>query len=388
MKKIAFVSTTRADFDLLAPVIKLCHEDPEIEASLYISGTHLDPEHGYTSKYVEDCGFAIKAKINILTPGTTPKDLAQIMANALTGFAKELEQNKPDLLVVLGDRYEMLSIVAAAALLNIPIAHLYGGEKTLGAIDESVRHSITKFSHLHFTSCEEYRKRAIQLGEDPEIVFNVGSIGVENIKKAHRLEKSQIETELGMSLPPQFVIGTLHPESLRDAAYQVQMVENFLGALSRKPDLYVIFTHNNADTYADLIQNQINEFVNKNPNRSCLFKSLGQQKYYSLLKFSLGVIGNSSSGIIEVPSFKLGTLNIGDRQKGRISAKTVIHSGIDADEIHSGLIHLMSPEFRQECLYYSNPYEKLHTAQCIFLELKKADLSRIKHKVFYDLQFQ
>ena len=305
---------------------------------------------------------------------------------ALTGFADALSDLKPDLLIILGDRYEMLAAVILGFIFRIPVAHLNGGELTEGAFDESIRHSITKMSHLHFTSTEEYRKRVIQLGESPDRVFNVGAIGLDNIRNMKLLSKPDLEKALDLRFLKKNLLITFHPVTLESnsSGEQFSKILNIIDSLK---DTMLIFTKANADTGGRIINNMIDEYAGKNSGKSRVFTSMGQLKYLSTLQFVDAVLGNSSSGLVEAPSFHIGTINIGDRQKGRIKAQSVIDSEPEAGSINHSLDRLYSEEFRKMLRNVVNPYGDGHTAERVFSILYRTDLTGILKKQFFDLEF-
>lgn len=303
---------------------------------------------------------------------------------ATIGFADAYEDLQPDMLLVLGDRFEILAAVSAALFYKIPVAHLHGGEITEGAYDDCIRHAITKMSHLHFTSTEEYRKRVIQLGEQPNKVFNVGAIGVENIKSTPLLSKEELEESLKFSLGDQSLLVTFHPVTLEYATAEEQC-KNLLSALENFPEYKVLFTLPNSDTDGRIIMKLIQEFVENHKERSIAFTSLGKVRYLSALHYVSAVVGNSSSGIIEVPSFGIPTLNIGDRQKGRIAAESVINCGTSTIEIKEGLNNIFSKEVKRIAELKSNPYEKEGTTLVILQFLATAPLGGLFQKSFYNL---
>ena len=326
-KKICVVTGTRAEYGILKPLLRKVKEDNELELQLVVTGMHLSPEFGLTYKQIEEDNFRISEKVEILLSSDTPIGISKSMGLAMISFSEVFDRLKPDLLVLLGDRYEMLSVASSAMVARIPIAHIHGGETTEGAIDEAIRHSVTKMSYLHFTSTEEYRKRVIQLGENPNRVFNVGAMGVEEILNTNLLSKEELEKELDFKIDSKTALVTFHPVTLEENTSEEQF-QNILDALDNFKDLKVIFTKANSDTDGRIINKMIDEYVIKNKGKAKAFTSLGQLKYYSTIKYTDFVLGNSSSGILEVPTFKKPTINIGDRQKGRIQAFSIINFSI------------------------------------------------------------
>ena len=309
MRKICVITGTRAEFGLLRPLIELIANDNELQLQLIATGMHLSPEFGYTLNEITEAGFMVDKKVECLLSSDSSIGVSKTIALAISGFADALAELTPDLVVVLGDRTEILGAVIATAMVNIPIAHLHGGETTEGAYDEAIRHSITKFSHLHFTSTEAYRKRVIQLGEHPDTVFNVGAIGLDAIKKLPLLDKASFEQTIGFKLKERNILITYHPVTLEKEA-PIKTFENILTALDELTDTALIFTHANSDKNGRIINKMITEYVSNHKDKAVEFKSLGQLRYLSALQYVDFVIGNSSSGILEVPAFYIPTINI------------------------------------------------------------------------------
>lgn len=387
MKKTVCVFTgSRAEYGLLKPLLSGIKGDRGLSLQLLVSGTHLSPGFGSTYKEIETDGFNIDRKVDMRLNSDTPLGVTKSMAAGLAGFASALDALKPDIIVILGDRFEAFMAAAAAMIARIPIAHISGGEATFGLIDEAIRHSITKMSHLHFTSTEEYRKRVIQLGEDPKRVFNVGSTCQDNIKGLKLLPKKALERELGLKFNKRNVLVTYHPVTLEDGTPGKQF-RNLLDALDGLNDTGIIFTRSNADAGGRVIAGMIDEFVSLNPRKAVSFASLGYLKYLSTLRFVDAVVGNSSSGIIEAPSFGIGTINIGDRQKGRIRAESVIDCRTTVKGIREAFRALYSPKFQKTLKNVGNPYDAGAASPKIRKILKKYDLSDIIKKEFYDIDF-
>ena len=385
MKKICIVTATRAEYGLLKPLIKKISRANNLELQLVVTGMHLSAEFGLTYQEIEEDGYPIKAKIEMLLSSDTPAGITKSMGVALIGFADYFSENQPDMVIILGDRYEMLAVASSAMIARIPIAHIHGGELTEGAIDESIRHSITKMSHLHFTTTEEYRKRVIQLGEQPRTVFNVGALGIENVKTAKLLNRKELENSLNFHFTSQTILVTYHPVTLEEMTAKTQF-EKILNVLSRHKEFSVIFTKANSDTDGRIINKMIDDYIKDNQDRCRAFTSLGQLRYLSTLQFCSVVVGNSSSGIIEVPSFGIPTVNIGDRQKGRISGKTVIHCGNGEQEIENALNVALSYKFKNEIKDAANPYEGENTSDKIIEVVTKSLEEGIDlKKKFYDL---
>lgn len=385
MKKVCIVTGTRAEYGLLKPVIDKVHNSSELELQLVVTGMHLSPEFGLTYRSIEEDGYPISDKIEMLLSSDTPVGITKSMGVALIGFADCFDRNKPDIVVILGDRYEMLAVATAAMVARIPIAHIHGGELTEGVMDEAIRHSITKMSHLHFTSTEEYRNRVIQLGEQPQTVYHVGALGVENIKNLTLLEKEELEKLLGFSFSATTAMVTYHPVTLEDTTAKRQF-KNVLDVIDAYKEMTVIFTKANADTDGRIINQMIDDFVNSNHERCAVYTSLGQLKYLSALQFCDVVIGNSSSGIIEVPSFGIPTVNIGDRQKSRVRAASVIDCGNDKEQIEGALMQALSLDFKKRIAKIKNPYEGEQTSEKIVEIIAKALYQGIDiKKKFFDI---
>jgi GDP/UDP-N,N'-diacetylbacillosamine 2-epimerase (hydrolysing) len=384
MRKICIVTGTRAEYGLLYLLMKEIQQDADLELQIIATGMHLSPEFGLTYKQIEEDGFTIDRKIEMLLSSDTPVGISKSMGLGMIGFADGYEGLKPDIIILLGDRFETFCAAAAACVSRIPIAHIYGGETTQGAMDEAFRHSITKMSHLHFTSTEDYRKRVIQLGEPPDTVFNVGGLGIENIRRLTLLSQKDLEKEIGFSLGEKSALVTYHPVTLEKAAAKLQF-GNLLNAIDAIDDLHVIFTKANADAEGRIINQMIDEYVQTRKDMVISFTSMGQIRYLSAMKHVDAVVGNSSSGIVEAPSFKVPTVNIGDRQKGRIQAKSVINCYPEKEAILQALRRALSPKFRQIIQDIENPYEKEDTAKNIKGILKQFDAKNILKKEFYDI---
>lgn len=384
MRKICVITGSRAEYGLLSSLMSTIKADNELLLQVIATNMHLSPEFGLTYKEIENDGFRIDKKVEMLLSSDTANATTKSVGLAMIGFADAFEDLKPDLIVVLGDRFEILAAVSAALFYKIPVAHLHGGEITEGAYDDSIRHAITKMSHLHFTSTEEYRNRVIQLGEQPERVFNVGAIGVENIKTTPLLSKAELEESLGFQLGDKSLLVTFHPVTLEDSTAEKQC-QNLLEALEGFPEYRIIFTLPNSDTDGRIIMQQIQEFTQKHSNCSRAFTSLGKVHYLSALQYVSAVVGNSSSGIIEVPSFGVPTLNIGDRQKGRIVAESVVNCGSSKEQITDGLHFVFSEQIKSVASRKQNPYDKEGTVNAICTDLKKIPLGNIIIKTFYNL---
>lgn len=381
-RKICIVTGTRAEYGLLFLLIQEIEKDKDLELQLIATGMHLSPEFGLTYKEIEK-DFTIDKKIEMLLSSDTSVGISKSMGLAQISFAEAFSDLSPDLVVVLGDRYEIFSATSAAMISNIPIAHLYGGETTEGAFDESIRHSITKMSHLHFTAAKEYKNRVIQLGEHPSRVFNVGGIGIDNIKNLQLLSKNEFEKSINFKLNKNNIIVTFHPVTLEKATASEQF-QNLLDVIDTLEKTHVIFTKANSDTDGRVINQMIDNYVKENGDKSIAFTSLGQIRYLSALKYVDAVVGNSSSGIIEAPSFQIGTINIGDRQKGRIMAKSIIDTDTNIPSIENAFNTLKSDEFKQKLKTVKNPFGNGRATKKIVKVLKKSKLNNILKKEFYN----
>ena len=382
MRKICVVTGSRAEYGILRGLMKAIKDDSELQLQIIATNQHLSKLQGETYKEIERDGFTIDYKV-YMADDEAPDNAnttAKAISRGVSDFADAFDALKPNLLLILGDRYEMLAVASTALIYKIPIAHLHGGEITEGAFDDAIRHAITKMSHLHFTSTEAYRKRVIQLGEQPERVFNVGALGVENMMKTDIIEKAELEAEIKFKLTDKCFLCTYHPVTLSNMSSETQVL-NLLEALDDYKDYHIIFTYSNSDTNSQIIIKRIQEYVDKNEGRCMFIPSLGQRRYFSALKYMTAVIGNSSSGIIEVPSFGIPTLDIGDRQKGRIAADSVIHCGYSTEEIREGLSRLIVYGLRD----VDNPYYKEGTCDAILNVIKTYPLENLVQKHFYDL---
>ncbi len=383
-RKVCVVTGTRAEYGLLYWLMKEIEADRELELQLIVTGMHLSPEFGLTYKTIEK-DFKIDKKIEMLLSSDTSIGISKSMGLAQISFSEAYEELQPNLIVVLGDRYEIFSAVSTAMIARVPIAHLHGGETTEGAFDESIRHSITKMSHLHFTATNEYRNRVIQLGEYPERVFNVGGLGIDNIKKLALLSKEEFESSIGFKLNKKNIIVTFHPVTLENATASEQF-QTLLDAIDDLEETNIIFTKANSDTDGRVINKMIDLYVNNNLNKSIGFTSLGQLRYLSALQYVDAVVGNSSSGIIEAPSFKIGTINIGDRQKGRIMAESVIDCSSDLKSIQNAFKKLYSNNFHKILSKVKNPYGDGGASKKIKDALKEISLDDILKKSFYNIK--
>lgn len=381
--KICVITGTRAEYGLLYWLMREIEADKDLILQLIVTGMHLSPEFGLTYKEIET-EFRIDKKIEMLLSSDTPIGISKSMGLAQISFAEAFDELKPDLIIVLGDRYEIYSAVSAAMIARIPIAHIHGGEATEGLIDESIRHSISKMSHLHFTATDEYRNRVIQLGEEPNKVFNVGGLGIENIKRLQLLDKNKFEKSIDFKLNKKNLLITFHPVTLEANTSKIQFAE-ILKAINKLKDTNFIFTKANSDTDGRIINKMIEEYVGENKEKAIFFDSLGQIRYLSALQFVDAVVGNSSSGLVEAPSFKIGTINIGDRQKGRIKAKSVIDCNPEKEDILKAINILYSTLFQESLSSVSNPYGDGLSSEKIVEVIKKINLRDILKKSFYDI---
>lgn len=386
VKKICVVTATRAEYGLLANLISCINEDKELELCLVVTGTHLSKDYGNTVREIEQSGIDIAERIDILEADNSPAGISKTMGNASIRFGEMFARQKPDMLVVLGDRYELIPICSSALLFQIPIVHISGGEVTVGALDDIFRHCVTKMSLLHFPGCEEYRKRIIQLGETPERVYNYGDVGVENIVKMDFMSKEELEESIGFSLDVPYGCVTFHPVTVEPQA-GVRQVEELLDALEAFPEMKFIITKANADAGGKEINEIINSYVERNKNWIC-FYSLGIRRYLSALKYSAMVIGNSSSGIVEAPCFHIPTINIGSRQEGRLLAESIINCAPQKEAIIEAIKKANSEEFRESAKNAVNPYGEGNTSYHIVEEIKRYFENPEFQKKFYDLKWE
>lgn len=382
-RKVCVVTGSRADYGHLRPLIKAIAREKNFTLQLVATGMHLSKDFGMTYREIEKDGFKITQKVAVDLKIDTPAGISHSMSVGIEKFAKVYQAIRPDLVVVLGDRFEILSAVIPAYIARIPIAHLHGGEVTEGAFDEGLRHSMTKMSHWHFVATKQYAKRVIQLGEEPNRVFNVGAIGLDNLKSLKLLSSQSLEKILGFRFLERNLLVTFHPVTLEENTASAQM-NNLLSALGELKNTLLIFTKSNADTGGRVINAMIDNFVKKHPQTSRAFVSMGQLKYWSTMCYVDGVVGNSSSGLLEAPSFKVGTVNIGDRQRGRVKADSVIDCLPSKKAIQSAIAKLYSPNFQKKLRNVKNPYGSGSSAPKIIKVLKRKQLVDIK-KCFYDV---
>ena len=383
-RKICIITGTRADYGLLRWVMQGIKDDQYLTLQIIATGMHLSPEFGLTYREIEHDGFQIDRKVEMLTSSDTSVGIAKSMGLGMIGFADALSELRPDLIVVLGDRFEIFSAVSAALVARIPVAHLHGGELTEGAFDDAIRHSITKMAHLHFVAAEEYRQRVIQLGEQPDRVFLVGGLGIDNIKRLTLLDRIELERSLNIKLGTKNLLITFHPVTLEMATASEQMAE-LLGALAKLKDTQLIFTMPNADTDGRVLIRMVEAFVAQQTNAHA-YTSLGQLRYLSCISHMDGVVGNSSSGLAEVPSLKKGTINIGDRQRGRVQAASVINCDPNCANITAAIEKLYFPVFQHELNNVKNPYGDGGASEKVVEIIKNHALDGLLKKTFYDIR--
>jgi len=382
-RKICVITGTRADYGLLRWVIQGIKDDVDLNLQIIATGMHLSPEFGLTYHAIEADGFEINRKVEMLTSSDTPVGIAKSMGLGMIGFADALNDLGPDLVVVLGDRFEIFSAVSASLVARIPVAHLHGGEVTEGAFDEALRHSITKMAHLHFVAADEYKKRVIQLGEQPECVFLVGGLGIDNIRRLSLLNRDALETDLGLKFDKKNLLITFHPVTLEKSSAVTQM-QTLLTVLAKLEDTKLIFTMPNADTDGRALIEMVEKFASEHAHAHA-FTSLGQLRYLSCIAQVDGVVGNSSSGLTEVPSFKKGTINVGDRQSGRLQASSIINCEPRQKSILNAINILYSPSFQVTLSQVRNPYGEGGSSEKVVNVLKTVNIENIVKKAFYDL---
>lgn len=383
-KKICVVTGTRAEYGILYWVIKALMLSDDFELQLVVTGMHLSPEFGLTYKQIEQDGFKIDKKIETILSSDTEIGISKSLGLGIISFSEAFGELKPDMVLLLGDRFEIFAAATSAMIARIPISHCHGGEATEGLIDESIRHSITKMSHLHFVSTEEYKNRVIQLGEQPNRVFNVGALGIENINKLILLDRESFEKSINFKLGKVNLLITFHPVTLDNKSAEVQFNE-LLSALEELKGIKLIFTKPNADTDGRVIIKMIDEFVELDRKNRVSFISLGQLRYLSAIQFVDSVIGNSSSGIIEVPSFKKPTINIGDRQRGRVMGKSIVNCTPEKQSINFAIEKVLSANFKESLSYETNPYGGDNSSEKIISCLTVTDFSNLIKKEFYNI---
>lgn len=387
-RKICIVSGTRAEYGIMSRLMQSLKEDDRVELQIVATNMHLSPEFGLTVKEIEDDGFKVDKKVEMLLSSDTPTGTVKSMGLASIGLADAYAELSPDLIVILGDRYEMLAAASAALIFGIPVAHLYGGEITEGAYDDAIRHAITKLSYLHFTSTEEYRHRVIQMGEAPERVYWVGALGADNISNSATMSLAELEESIGAHLGKSFLLVTFHPVTREPGRAEAQ-TSALLSALEEVVDRHnILFTMPNSDTDGRIVAAMIQDWTNAHPGKACAVTSLGRARYYSALSHCTAVVGNSSSGLVEAPSFRKPTLNIGNRQKGRAQGNTVVNCEATFEEIRKELSKMLEPETIAEIAEKGvNPYVKPETLEAIHSALVETPLTLNASKHFYDINF-
>ncbi len=383
MRTIGVITTGRSDYGLYLPLLRRIKQNPDLGLYLIVSGMHLSPEFGMTVKTIEEDGFEINERVEMLLSSDTPEGIAKSMGLGTIGFAQVYTRFRPDILVVLGDRFEMHAAVVAALPFKIPVAHLYGGELTEGAMDDAFRHAITKMSHLHFTATDVYAQRVIQMGEKPWRVTVCGALSLDNLHTISLLDRDEFACKFAISLPEKFWLVTYHPVTLEYEQTERQ-VKELLAALDII-GLPVLFTMPNADTGGRIIRKLIDKFLSEHPD-SKKAECLGTQGYFSAMALATAMVGNSSSGIVEAASFALPVVNIGNRQKGRIRGKNVIDVGYSRTEVLEGIRKAISSEFKADLKGLVNPYGKGQAAEIIVGKLKQTEIDEsLIQKRFYDL---
>lgn len=383
-RKICVITGSRAEYGLLYWVMREIESTEDLELQLVVTGMHLESEFGLTYQQIEDDGFQITKKVQMFLSSDSPSGIAKSMGLGITGFGETYEILKPDIVLMLGDRFELLAAASAALIAALPIAHIHGGEVTEGAFDEAIRHSITKMSHLHFTSTDSYRRRVIQLGENPDRVFNMGAPGLDNVERLNFLNQKALEESIGMILGPRSLMVTWHPVTLEPGETE-KGFQALLDVLNRMEGVQVLFTKSNADTGGRVTNQMIDNYVLEHPGTSVAHTNLGQLVYLSAMKYVDGVVGNSSSGIIEAPSFETATLNIGNRQRGRVRANSIIDCDPNVTSITSGLLKLFDVKFQSSLKNVINPHGAGNVAGNIVRVLRRHSLTDIVKKSFYDV---
>jgi len=385
-RKICLISTTRAEFGHLEGLIQLLHQDKKIIFNFVISGTHLSKKHGYTINEIDKNLIKKKNLINIMSPNSNNDQIGVVASKTLNKFYNYFNRTKPNIIIVLGDRFEIFSVVYAALLNNIPIAHINGGELTLGAIDDSIRHSITKMSYWHFASTNDYKKRIIQLGEDRNNIFDVGALAVNKISKIKTISKERLRKRLKIKFSKKNILITFHSETHKSEMENIKNAKKIVATLKKLKDTTLIFTGSNIDKSSKKINSIFKLFINKKKVNRFYFESLGSLNYLSLLSNVDIVLGNSSSGIIEAPSFKIATINIGDRQEGRVQAKSVINCKINEEQIMKAINIAYSKKFKFNLKNLNNPYHKKNTEKKIYNFIKNCNIPTTTKKKFFDLK--
>lgn len=383
-RKVCVVTGSRAEYGLLSLLLQKLKDSSVLTLQLVATGMHLSPEFGLTYREIEADGFELDAKVESLVSSDTPVGIAKSMAMTLMSIGEVFNTLTPDIVVVLGDRFEIFAATAAAHVARIPVAHIHGGEVTEGAFDDAFRHSITKMSHLHFTATEEYRRRVIQLGEHPDRVHTVGALGIDSIRNLKRLSRGELQRSLGIRFAGRNILITFHPVTLENNTSQRQMT-NLLSALETMNNTNCFFTKANADAHGRIINEMIDAFVENHPERAFGFTSLGQLRYLSLMSHVDCVLGNSSSGIVEAPSLRKPTINIGRRQEGRLRAASVVDCNPERNAIIDALELVFSEPFQEKLKNVVNPLGDGNASERICRMLEDADFKRVSLKRFYDV---
>tara|TARA_Y100001970_G_scaffold2704_1_gene3161 strand:+ start:13434 stop:14588 length:1155 start_codon:yes stop_codon:yes gene_type:complete len=384
MKNICVITGSRAEYGLLSNLMRSIEKSSKLNLQVVVTGMHLSPEFGLTYREIEKDGFIIDKKIDIKISNDSPSEITKSTGVGMIGFADAFAELMPELVILLGDRYEIMAAAFSAFVARIPIGHIHGGESTQGAIDEAIRHSITKMSYWHFVATDEYKNRVIQLGENPSRVYNVGGLGVDSIKKSNLISKKELTNKMGIKFDKKNLLITYHPVTLEDGTSQKNF-KSLINTLNELKDTYLIFTLPNSDSDSRVIKIMIKDFVAKNRDRSISFSSMGNLNYLSLLQFVDGVVGNSSSGLLEAPTFKIGTINIGDRQTGRIKADSVIDCKPNQNSVSNAIKKLYSNRFQNKLKTVDNPYGAGKATEKIMAILNKEILPNELKKEFYDL---
>lgn len=384
MKKICFVTGSRADYGLLTNLMKLVKKDKKFSSSLIVTGSHLSKKHGFTFREILKDNFEIDAKIKLNIIGDKPIDISNYISIAVNNVSKKLNDLKPDLVILLGDRYEIFATGTAAFVLNIPICHLHGGEITNGSKDDTFRHCLTKMSSLHFVSNIKYKKRVLQLGEDPKNIFVVGGFGVDLIKNMKLIPKKKIENNLDFKFKDKNLLIVYHPEN----SSKKDIIDDFnqiLKSLNKLKDTQIIFTNANSDIGGNIINQMIDNYVKNNSKNAIKFKSMGQLNYLSTLKVVDGILGNSSSGILEAPNLKIPTINVGNRQEGRLKAKSILDVPPKSKYICDAIRKIYSKKFKKTLDTVINPYGVGNASFNSLKILKKINFEKLKKKTFNDI---
>lgn len=386
MRKIAIATGTRADWGLLSGIAVALRKRSDCQVTVLATNMHLQSRYGMTVNEIKSDGFDDVVCVTMPETGDTPVGTVEAMAACMSGMAHALEGLKPDVMVILGDRFEMLATAGAALMMRVPIVHISGGEISEGAIDDSIRHAITKMSSLHLTSTEAYRRRVIAMGEEPDRVINTGSIGVWNLLNEPLMTREELERSIDFTLPSGSLLVTYHPATL-DSCDTSSRCRELLSALDRFPESHVLITYPNNDAQGRVIIDMIEAYAARNPRRVCVIPSLGKLRYLSALRCVSAVVGNSSSGIIEVPSMGIPTVDVGIRQRGRLCSESVIHCGDTADEISRAISEALSPEGQARARNAENPYVRPDTLSLSVCAIAETPLERLHAKKFYDIPF-